>query len=155
MDNFKKRMERKYTDLASSSKRDILRKLLAVKDNLERALHYGETSESGEGIMEGVKLTQYQLNQLLNQEGVREIEAQGKPFDPRLEEAIQSVDDPSVPDHTVVQVVRKGYVFEAAPKYNLLGDSKLGEDVFASPAVADGKLYIRGAKHLFCIGERK
>jgi outer membrane protein assembly factor BamB len=46
-------------------------------------------------------------------------------------------------------------VFAAAPKFNLLAESELKEDVFASPAVADGRLYVRGAKHLFCIGTKK
>lgn len=46
-------------------------------------------------------------------------------------------------------------VFEAGPKYKLLAESDLNEDVFASPAVANGRLYIRGSKHLFCIGTKK
>jgi molecular chaperone GrpE len=111
MENYKKRIERTYTDLAKSSKKELLRKLLGVKDNLERALHYAGTSESGEGILEGVRLTQYQLEQLLAQEGVREIEAEGMAFDPRLEEAVHSVHKPDVPDHQVVEVVRKGYTY--------------------------------------------
>jgi len=45
------------------------------------------------------------------------------------------------------------YVFPAAPTFKLLATNKLGEGVIASPAVADGRLYIRGAKHLFCIGK--
>jgi molecular chaperone GrpE len=113
MENFRKRIERTYADLTKTSKKDLLRRLLAVKDNLERALHYGDTSEgAGEGIIEGVRLTQYQLDQLLAQEGVKPIESEGKPFDPRLEEAVQSIHDPNVPDHTVVQVVRKGYTYQ-------------------------------------------
>jgi outer membrane protein assembly factor BamB len=44
------------------------------------------------------------------------------------------------------------YVFEAAPKYRLLAKNSLGEPVFASPAVANGRLYVRGEHHLFCIG---
>jgi molecular chaperone GrpE len=111
MENYKKRIERTYTDLAKNSKKELLRKLLGVKDNLERALHYAGSSESGESILEGVRLTQYQLEQLLAQEGVREIEADGKPFDPRLEEAVHSVHRSSVPDHQVVEVVRKGYTY--------------------------------------------
>jgi molecular chaperone GrpE len=110
MENYKKRLERTYAEQARSSKRDLLRKMLSIKDNLERALHYGESGQTqGEGLMEGVRLTSYQLDQLLEQEGVKPIESEGKPFDPRLEEAVQTVDDPNVPDHTVVQVARKGY----------------------------------------------
>jgi len=48
----------------------------------------------------------------------------------------------------------KGYVFEAAPKFNLLGQSSVGENVSASPAVADNRLYIRGQTYLFCIGKK-
>ncbi len=114
MENYKKRIERTYADLAKTAKKDLLRKLLGVKDNLERALHYGETAEgtAGEGIIEGVRLTQYQLDQLLTQEGVQPIEAEGQPFDPQRQEALQRVEDPNVPDHTVVKVVRKGYTYQ-------------------------------------------
>jgi len=48
----------------------------------------------------------------------------------------------------------KAYVFEAATKFNLLGESSVGESVSASPAVADGRLYIRGGTHLFCIAKK-
>jgi molecular chaperone GrpE len=83
-----------------------------VKDNLERALHYGEAAgANNESIVEGVRLTQYQLDTVLQGEGVQPIEAEGKIFDPHLEEAVHRVNDPNVPDHTVVQVVRPGYTF--------------------------------------------
>jgi molecular chaperone GrpE len=112
MENYKKRIERTYADRAHNSKKDLLQDLLGVKDNLERALHYAGSSEAGgESLMEGVRLTQYQLNQMLQKEGVEPIDAEGQPFDPRLEEAIQSVNDPSVDDHTVVKVVRTGYTY--------------------------------------------
>ncbi|MGI8967941.1 MAG: nucleotide exchange factor GrpE [Chloroflexota bacterium] len=111
-ENYKKRLERTSAERIDASRTDMLRKLLSVKDNLERALQYGEASQNGEGLMEGVRLTQYQLDQLLSQEGVQVIEAVGQPFDPHLEEAIQSVNDAGVPDQTVVQVVRKGYTYK-------------------------------------------
>jgi molecular chaperone GrpE len=112
MENYKRRMERDYADLRRSSKREVLAKLLTVKDNLERALHYGEAAgANSESIVEGVRLTQYQLDTVLQGEGVQPIEAEGKIFDPHLEEAVHRVNDPNVPDHTVVQVVRPGYTF--------------------------------------------
>jgi outer membrane protein assembly factor BamB len=46
------------------------------------------------------------------------------------------------------------FVLAAEPKYRLLATSDLGEPVRASPAVADGRLYVRGQNHLFCIGKR-
>jgi molecular chaperone GrpE len=113
MENYRKRMERTSAERADTVRKDILRKLLAVKDNLQRALHYGEShGDNTEGIIEGVKLTEYQLNQILSQEGVQQIDALGKPFDPTDEEAVQTVHDPGAPDHQVVQVVREGYTYK-------------------------------------------
>jgi molecular chaperone GrpE len=111
MENFKKRVERNYADRNHAAKKDLLRKILGVKDNLERAVQFGSTAQNGEGVLEGIKLTQYQLDQILQSEGVQAIEALGKPFDPRFQEAVHSVNDPQVPDHTVVQVARAGYTY--------------------------------------------
>jgi len=111
MDNFKRRMEQRYEEQSRTVQKGLLQQLLTVKDNIERALHYSEASAtSGESLVEGVRLTHYQLDQMLEREGVTPIETVGKPFDPRLEEAIQRVNDPSVPDETVVQEARKGYM---------------------------------------------
>jgi molecular chaperone GrpE len=113
MENYRKRMERTSVERAVNARKEILTKLLAVKDNLQRALHYGEShGDNSEGIIEGVKLTEFQLNGILSQEGVVRIEAEGKPFDPTDEEAVQTVHDPNTPDHHVVQVVREGYTYK-------------------------------------------
>lgn len=110
MENFRKRMERTYSDQATSSRKSLLLKLLNVEDNLERALHYAGAGENnGESLQEGVRLTKYQLDQVLESEGVKPIEAEGRPFDPNLEEAIHRVHDPELPDQIVTQVARTGY----------------------------------------------
>ncbi|HEX6508616.1 MAG TPA: nucleotide exchange factor GrpE, partial [Chloroflexota bacterium] len=112
MENYKRRLQRTYADLARTSKKTFLQKLLNVKDNLERALRYAESADGADdALKEGVRMTHAQLDQLLAQEGVRPIEAEGKSFDPRVEEAVQSVNDPNLPDHSVVQVVRPGYTY--------------------------------------------
>lgn len=110
MENYKKRIERTYAERERNAKKNLLVKVLQVKDNLERALSYGEGSPGQtEGIMQGVRLTEYQLNQLLEQEGVTRVDAESKPFDPTDAEAVHTVSDPSLPDHVVVEVVRQGY----------------------------------------------
>ena len=55
----------------------------------------------------------------------------------------------------VYAVAKNGtvYVFEAAPKFKLLAQNRIGETVTSTPAVADNRLFIRGEKHLFCIGK--
>src|SRR5689334_8626026 len=56
MENYRKRLQRTYGDLARASKRELLRKFLGVKDNLERALQYAGSTEGCEGLVEGVSL---------------------------------------------------------------------------------------------------
>jgi molecular chaperone GrpE len=114
MDNYKKRIERTYAELSRNAKKELLLKLLGVKDNLERALSYGNTPEQGENesVIQGVRLTEYQLDQLLRTEGVTPIEIKGQPFDPHKAEALTTVVDTSVPDHTVVQEVQRGYMYQ-------------------------------------------
>lgn len=114
MENYKKRIERTYADLTRNSKKDLLLKLLSVKDNLERALSYGAGGEPGqdESIIQGVRLTGYQLDQLLRAEGVTPMELNGQSFDPQLAEAIGTVVNPQAQDHTVAETVQPGYMYQ-------------------------------------------
>jgi molecular chaperone GrpE len=114
MENYKKRIERTYADLSRNSKKDLLLKLLGVKDNLERALSYGAQADPGQGesIIQGVRLTEYQLDQLLRGEGVTPMDLKGKPFDPQLAEAVSTVVNPNLPDHSVAEVVQQGYMYQ-------------------------------------------
>jgi molecular chaperone GrpE len=114
MENYKKRIERTYADLSRNAKKDLLLKLLSVKDNLERALSYGESGEPGqnESIIQGVRLTEYQLDQLLRGEGVSPMDLKGQSFDPQLAEAVSTVVDPHKPDHSVSEIVQQGYMYQ-------------------------------------------
>jgi molecular chaperone GrpE len=114
MDNYKKRIERTYADLSRNGKKELLLKLLGVKDNLERALNYGETQDEAgqESVLQGVRLTEYQLDQLLRSEGVVAIDLKGQPFNPEQAEAVTTVVDAALPDHTVSEVVQQGYMYQ-------------------------------------------
>jgi outer membrane protein assembly factor BamB len=74
----------------------------------------------------------------------------------RLGGSTEVAASPILIDGKIYSIDEKGrvFVFAAAPKFKSLAENDLKEDVFASPAVADGKLYIRGANHLFCFGKR-
>jgi len=112
MENYKKRLERTYADQSRASKKELLRRFLSVRDSLDWALQ-SEAAAQGpcQGLAEGVRLTRSQFDHVLSQEGVRPVDPLGKPFDPRFGEAVQTVDDPRVPEHTVVEVLRKGYTY--------------------------------------------
>jgi molecular chaperone GrpE len=87
----------------------LLRKLLSVADDFDRALEAMPIELQSLGWIEGVVLLDRKLRQLLESEGVTPIEALGRPFDPREHEAIASVPAPGIPDGEVVAEIQRGY----------------------------------------------
>jgi len=108
MDNFRKRQERIFADRVRREKRELLGKVLEVVDNLDRALRY-EDSLDREGLQQGLRMLQWQLNELLKNEGLTTVPTVGEPFDPYVHEAIESVASAEHPEGVVVEEVRKGY----------------------------------------------
>ena len=87
----------------------LLRKLLAVADDFDRALEAMPADLQGLSWLEGIALLDRKLRQLLESEGVTPIEAMGRPFDPREHEAIASIPAPGRPDGEVVAEIQRGY----------------------------------------------
>ena len=109
MENFRKRQRRIAEDQILTERERILRELLSVVDDLDRALQADKTDV--ESLRQGVALTRQSMLRLLNREGVEPIRAKAEPFDPRWHEAVGAVPHENVdaPPNTVVQVVRQGY----------------------------------------------
>ena len=105
-DNFKKRSQREREALYQDVRCDVILKLLPVYDNLERALKQ-ETSD--EAFKKGVELTMNQLTEILENMGVKPIEAVGKPFDPAVHNAVMHVDDESAGENVIVEEFQKGF----------------------------------------------
>ncbi|HEX8982507.1 MAG TPA: nucleotide exchange factor GrpE [Ktedonobacterales bacterium] len=108
MDNFRKRQERVATDRVRREKREMLGKVLEVVDNLERALIYQDTMDR-DALQQGMRMLQWQLNELLKMEGLTPVSSVGEPFDPYVHEAIETVASSEHPEGVVVEEVRKGY----------------------------------------------
>ena len=107
-ENYKKRMERQIGDIALSGKRSVLVKFLPVIDNLERALSY--TIEN-EGLQGGLHATRRGFENALASENVKAVSLKGKPFDPRLAEAIGTQPAPAgVADEIVLEEAAKLYM---------------------------------------------
>ncbi|HEX7431520.1 MAG TPA: nucleotide exchange factor GrpE [Candidatus Limnocylindrales bacterium] len=87
----------------------LLRKLLSVADDFDRALEAMPAELQSLGWIEGIVLLDRKLRQLLESEGVTPIEVMGRPFDPREHEAIASVPAPGIPDGVVVAEIQRGY----------------------------------------------
>lgn len=113
VENVRKRGRRDAEDARVQARSKVLKEMLPVIDNLERALEHAERggAESGAdgGIIEGVKLVMRQFSQALDRCEVSEVEAVGKPFDPNVHEAISQIETADHPSGTVVQALQKGY----------------------------------------------
>lgn len=108
MENFRKRQERVTTDRVRREKRELLGKVLEVVDNLERALTFQDTMDR-DSLQQGMRMLQWQLNELLKAEGLTPVPSVGEPFDPYVHEAIEQVTSAEHPEGVVVEEVRKGY----------------------------------------------
>jgi molecular chaperone GrpE len=105
-DNFRKRAARDQEALVARAGERIVKELLPVLDDLERALEAAEQHEEAK-LEEGVKLVHRQLEQLLEREGLAPVETDGK-FDPHVHEALLT--QPSAAEEgSVIEVLQRGY----------------------------------------------
>jgi molecular chaperone GrpE len=105
-DNFRKRSERERADFARYATSGVLREILPVLDNFDRAL---EHAEEGDDFHKGVLMIYKQLFDVLEKHGLKVIDETGVHFDPNIHEGVMREEDPSVPSHTVTAVLQKGY----------------------------------------------
>ena len=105
-DNYKRRTVQEKEDLVKYSNAKIMGELLPVLDAFQLALKNPGESQEAQNVIKGVEMLYRQIMQVLEQAGMSKIEA----FDPKLHEAIMQVDDDSVPEDTVVEELRAGYV---------------------------------------------
>jgi molecular chaperone GrpE len=107
LDNLRKRYERERVDYTKFALSEAVRELLPVADNFERALaHAGD--EGGE-FRKGVELIYRQLLEVLQKFGVTPIDECPVSFSPHIHDAVARVDDDSVPNNTVIEILQKGY----------------------------------------------
>jgi molecular chaperone GrpE len=106
LDNFRKRAERERGEVRRYALVDPMRDLLDVVDNLERAM---AASGSFEDLKTGVEMILHQMRELLRQYGVQMVEAEGRPFDPNLHEAVARVEESDLDSPRVIQELQRGY----------------------------------------------
>jgi molecular chaperone GrpE len=116
MENMRRRTERQVADAREYGIAGFARDVLAVADNMDRALNAldAELREKADpavkALLDGVELTERELHKVLEKHGVRKLEPKGEKFDPNFHQAMFEVPDPSVPPGTIAQVVQAGYM---------------------------------------------
>lgn len=109
-DNFRKRTEKEKSSMYDAGASDVIAKVLPVIDNFERGL--ADVKEDTEdAFQKGMFAIYKQLLHGLDELGVKEIEAEGKKFDPNFHNAVMHVDDADKGEQEVVEVLQKGYTY--------------------------------------------
>lgn len=110
MENLRKRSQREKEDLAKFANETLLREILPVIDNLERALEHAVEDTATDGLLEGVQMTLDQFGKVLEKFNVIPVEAMGQTFDPALHQAMGQLETGDFPANTVAQEMQKGYL---------------------------------------------
>ncbi len=110
LDNTRKRLEREKSESICYANESILRELLPVIDNLERAIDHGEKESADESLLEGIRMTLKSFLDVLAKFGANRFESVGEPFDPNRHEAVTQEQTSEYPDMTVTQEFQKGYM---------------------------------------------
>jgi molecular chaperone GrpE len=110
MENIKRRGIKERQELSKYANESLIKKILPVIDNLQKAISHAQNDKNPSGLVEGIELTLDGLMATLEKAGLKEVEAEGRPFDPNFHEAIsKQIDDKVAPGHVITEL-QKGYV---------------------------------------------
>ncbi len=112
LENYKKRALQEKSKFLKYRNEELLRDLLAVVDNLERAQMHCEAAGRSDALADGVCMIAKMFREVLDRYGVKEIKALGETFDPHLHEAIARVPAGGKPANQVVEEMEKGYMYQ-------------------------------------------
>jgi molecular chaperone GrpE len=146
MENLRKRMDRELADTRAYAITKFARDMLTATDSLSRALlmlppEARETADATmKSLIDGIELTEREMQRLLAVHGVKPIEAEGQKFDPHRHQAMFEVPDPTRPEGTVVQVVQTGYAIgDRVLRPAMVGVAK-GGGAAGSPPTGEGHI---------------
>ena len=109
-DNYKKRILREISDSRKYANETLLKELLSVVDNLERALTASKEDDAAtNSLIDGIEMTLGELLKIFERFAVKPIEARGKPFDPTYHQAMGQEKTDKYPENTITQELQKGY----------------------------------------------
>ena len=111
-ENYKRRTENDQLSLLTYAAESFLQKLLPVIDDFERSLEHINDAQDIKAIKNGLKLIYDKFMKILDEQGVKKIEAVGKSFDVDYHEALMQKADDSVEPHTILDEIEKGYTYK-------------------------------------------
>ncbi len=112
-ENFRKRSLREKEEYRNYAIENLMLELLEVVDNFERALRSAKDSKDPDSVIKGVEMVYRQLYNILEKNGLERIKCEREDFDPRMHEAIMQVPASDLPENTVVDECRPGYMLNS------------------------------------------
>lgn len=108
--NYRKRVEKEKQDIMKYANEKILKDLITVHDNFERAIGtMDKDNEALASVISGIEMIKKSFDDVLDRYGVKEIDAEGKPFSPEHHHAVMTEDAEGIEGNTVLEVFQKGY----------------------------------------------
>lgn len=109
-ENYRRRSAEEFSVLVRNANENLLSALLPVLDDFARSLRAGKDLKDYEAFYRGVELVAGKLTRILENEGLKAFDAEGKPFDVHYHDALLQIPRADVPPHTVIEEVEKGYM---------------------------------------------
>ncbi len=109
LDNARKRLERERGEIVKFAAEQILLKMIALVENLDRAVDSATNAKDTNSILKGLQMIQAQFHDLLSVNGVRKIETKGQSFNPLFHEAVEVVESNDSPENTILEELQPGY----------------------------------------------
>ncbi|MBA4407759.1 nucleotide exchange factor GrpE [bacterium] len=111
-ENFKRRNENDQFNIIKYAAESFIRNILPIYDDLERSLSHIDEATNFESTKKGLSLVFEKFGKILDNQGVKKIEAKGKPFDVHFHEALMQQPAEGIPPHTVLEVLEPGYMYK-------------------------------------------
>lgn len=110
LENYKKRVEKEKSEFFKYAQESLIKALLPIIDDLERAIEHAKDKENLKALVEGIGIVLKNFHDCLGKFGVTPIKAIGEKFDPNLHEAVMVNEDPEKSENTVVSELQRGYM---------------------------------------------
>ena len=110
-DNYKKRLEKERIEFIKFANEEIIAEILQILDDFERAVEAGKIKHDFEVLYKGIEMIYNDFKEFLKQKGLKEIEAEGKLFNPNEHEAMMQEETDKHPEDYIVEEFQKGYTF--------------------------------------------
>ena len=110
--NYRKRKDDEVSNMLKYANQDLIMEILPIVDNFERAIKLSEKDETSTKFIEGFKMIYTRLMSMFDKLEVKELDIEGKEFDPTVSEAVLTDHDESKPENVILEVLKKGYTYK-------------------------------------------